>query len=157
MSENTFGLDIAMTRGMLVTVLWRNEGSPVEGKNEFTDVSAEAWYADAVAWAAQNGIVTGIGDGTFAPDKEISREQIATILFRYAKFKSYDTGAKGELSQFPDANIANDYAKDALQWAVAEGYINGVSEVGVAYLRPLGSATRSQVATILMRFLEDNN
>ena len=156
MSETTFGLDIAMTRGMLVTVLWRNEGSPIEGKNEFTDVFADAWYADAVAWAAQNGIVTGIGDGTFAPEKEISREQIATILFRYAKYKSFDTEAKGELSAFPDANIANDYALDALQWAVAEGYINGVSVVGVSYLQPLGNATRSQVATILMRFLEAN-
>ncbi len=156
MTETTFGLDIAMTRGMLVTVLWRNEGSPIEGSNSFTDVASDAWYAEAVAWAAENGIVTGIGDGTFAPDKEISREQIATILFRYAKFKDFDTDAKGSLAQFPDANIANDYAIDALQWAVAEGYINGVSVVGQSYLQPLGFATRSQVATILMRFLEAN-
>lgn len=156
MSETRFEADLPMTRAMLVNVLWRSEGKPMEGKNEFSDVPSDAWHANSIAWAAHNGIVYGIGDGTFAPDKEITREQIATILFRYAAKKGYDITAKEALTAFPDAKIANDYALEALQWAVAEELIQGVSVAGVPHLDPLSNATRGQVATILMRFLEAN-
>jgi hypothetical protein len=154
MSETYFGLDIAMTRGMLITVLWRSVGEPIAEKSAFTDVAEDAYYAPAVDWAAENGIVTGVTETIFNPDGKITREQLVTVLYRYANFRGMDTSARAELSVFPDAHIAYDYALDALQWAVALGLINGVNEVGTAYLRPQGDATRSQVATILMRFLE---
>ncbi|MBR4308958.1 MAG: endonuclease [Oscillospiraceae bacterium] len=154
MTDTTFGPDVSMNRAMLVTVLWRNAGSPVEGMINFSDVTPSAWYADAVAWASHNGIVNGMGDGTFAPDAVINREQIATILYRYAIYRSYNTAGGTSLSQFPDGAVVSAYAVDALQWAVAGGLINGISTQGVSYLRPQGSATRAQVATILMRFLE---
>ncbi len=156
MTETYFGLDIAMTRGMLITVLWRSMGEPEAKASAFTDVHEEAYYAPAVDWAAENGIVTGVTETVFNPEGKITREQLATVLFRYANYRGMDTTARGELS-FPDAHIAYDYALDALRWAVAEGLINGVNEVGTPYLRPQGDATRSQVATVLMRFFDGNS
>ena len=153
-TETTFAPDRSMNRAMLVTVLWRYLDEPKEGENAFTDVKDGVWYSDAVAWAAHQGIVNGVGKGSFAPDRVITREQIAAILYRFANYMGCDTDSKQELSSFPDAQQVGSYATEAMQWAVAEGLINGIKSQGVSYLRPQGEATRAQVATILMRFLE---
>ncbi|MGM9524156.1 MAG: GLUG motif-containing protein [Faecousia sp.] len=152
-SENTFEPEAAMTRAMLVTVLWRYEGKPMGYQNTFVDVNAKSgsWYIDAVAWAAANNIVGGIGNGKFDPESKITREQMATILFRYANWKDIDTNKRGDLSNFPDADKVSGYATSAMQWAVAEGLINGSD----GKLLPQGNATRAQVATILVRFIEN--
>ena len=144
-----------MSRAMLVTVLWRYEGMPQEGENSFTDVPAGTWYTEAVQWAAKNGIVNGVGHGKFDPDGELTREQMAAILYRYAEGRDLDVTARGELSGFADASTVSGYAKDAIQWAVAEGLISGMKNSGRLVLAPSGSATRAQVATILMRFIEN--
>ena len=142
-----------MTRAMLVTVLWRYEGKPMGNQNTFSDVNAKngSWYIDAVAWAAANGIVSGVGNNKFDPDGNITREQMATILYRYAKKKGIDTSKRGDLSGFPDGGKVESWANDAAQWTVAEKIIGG-SE---GYLLPQGNATRAQVATILMRYIEN--
>ena len=152
-SDHTFEPEAAMTRAMLVTVLWRYEGQPKGYQNTFTDVNAKngGWYIDAVAWAAANGVVNGVGNGRFDPEGKITREQMATILFRYAQKKGIDTSKRGSLGGFSDAERVSVYAKDALQWAVGEGIINGSD----GKLLPQGSATRAQVATILMRYIEN--
>ena len=141
----------SMTRAMLVTVLWRYEGEPAEGENTFTDVPNGTWYTDAVAWAAEKGIVGGVGNGNFDPNGSITREQMATILFRYAQNKGIETSKRGELSGFADSGNVSSWAKDAVQWTVAEGIINGSD----GKLLPQGNATRAQVSAILMRFLEN--
>lgn len=140
-----------MTRAMLVTVLWRYAGEPVEGTNNFTDIPSGQWYTNAVVWAATNGIVNGVGDNKFNPDGNISREQMATILYRYSDSQGIDTSASTDLNSFPDASKVSGYAADAIKWAVAEGLINGSD----GKLLPQGNATRAQVATILMRFIEN--
>jgi len=145
-----FAPDSPMTRAMLVTVLWRYEGSPVEGKNTFTDVPNGEWYTKAVAWAAANGIVGGVGNGKFDPNGNITREQMAAILFRYADKKGFDTSKRGDLSGFPDRAKVSAYATDAIAWTVAEKIIGGSD----GKLLPQGNATRAQVSTILMRFIE---
>lgn len=150
-SDSRFDPDGSMTRAMLVTVLWRYEGSPEEGKNTFSDVPNDEWYTKAVAWAAENGIVGGVGDGKFDPNGNITREQMAAILYRYAGKKGFDTSKKGDLSAFPDQARVSAYATDAINWTVAEGIINGNG----GRLDPQGNATRAQVATILMRFIEN--
>ena len=141
----------SMTRAMLVTVLWRYEGEPAEGENTFTDVPDGTWYTDAVAWAAEKGIVGGVGNGNFDPNGSITREQMATILFRYAQKKGIDTSKRGELSGFADSGNVSSWAKDAVQWTVAEKIINGSD----GKLLPQGNATRAQVSASLMRFLEN--
>ena len=138
-----------MTRAMLVTVLWRYEGEPAEGENTFTDVPDGTWYTGAVAWAAANGIVGGVGNGKFDPEGRITREQMATLLFRYAQKKGIDTSKRGNLNSFPDSDKVSSWAKEAMRWAVAEGIINGSD----GKLLPQGNATRAQVATLLMRFI----
>ena len=151
MSANTFEPNTPMTRAMLVTVLWRYEGEIEAPANTFSDVKAGTWYADAVSWAAANSIVGGVGNNKFDPDGNITREQMATILYRYCNGKGIDTSKQGSLSGFPDAEKASSSAKVAMQWAVAEGLINGSD----GKLQPQGNATRAQVATILMRFIEN--
>lgn len=148
-SNNRFDPSGSMTRAMLVTVLWRYEGSPHEGTNVFSDVPDKEWYTDAVAWAAENAVVNGIGNGKFGPNGNITREQMATILFRYAQKKGLDTSKRGDLNGFPDAGNVSSYASEAISWAVGEGIINGSD----GKLLPQGNATRAQVATILMRFI----
>ncbi len=155
-SETTISPSNTMTRAMLVTVLWRNEGSPVEGENVFTDVPDGQWYTDAVAWANKNGIVGGVGDGKFNPNGAITREQLATILYRYAGFKGVAVYATTDISSFPDAASVNSWSETALKWAVATELIGGIGENGVSYLRPQGNATRAQVATILERYIVRN-
>ena len=149
--DGKFDPEGSMTRAMLVTVLWRYEGEPAEGENTFTDVPNGTWYTDAVAWAAEKGIVGGVGDGKFDPEGSITREQMATILFRYAQKKNIDTSKRGELSGFADSGKVSSWAKDAVQWTVAEKIINGSD----GKLLPQGNATRAQVSAILMRFLEN--
>jgi len=152
-SETTFEPNTHMTRAMLVTVLWRLENEPdASSAGRFPDVAAGAWYAQAVAWAAENNIVSGYDENTFGPNDPITREQIAAIMNRYASRKGYDTAAKADLSAFIDAGKTSGWARSAMEWAVAEGLIKGVSGAG---LDPAGFATRAQVATILMRFVHN--
>lgn len=148
-SDYTFEPESPMTRAMLVTVLWRFEGEPHEGSNIFTDVPGGQWFTDAIAWAALNHIVGGVGNGHFEPEGNITREQMAAILFRYAQGKGIDTSARTDLTGFPDAGKVSSWAQDAMQWAVATKLIGGSSGL----LIPDGNATRAQVATILQRFI----
>lgn len=152
-SETTFSPDLTTTRGMIVTILYRLENEPtVTGTTAFTDVAADQYYANAVAWAAQNGIVSGIDATTFAPNNAITREQMAAILYRYAQFKGYDVSAKADLSVYTDAAQVSTYATNAMAWANGAQLITGTSQTT---LTPAGNATRAQVATILMRFCEN--
>ena len=152
---NTFEPESTMTRAMLVTVLWRYANAPKPGANPFTDVPNGKWYTDAVAWAAENGVVNGVGDGKFEPDGSVTREQMATILYRYAQKVGIDTSKHTELSAFPDASRVSAYARAPMQWIVAEGVIGGSRENGQDWLNPQGNATRAEIATILMRFIEN--
>ena len=149
--NDQFDPEGTMTRAMLVTVLWRYEGEPEAPANTFSDVKAGSWYFDAVSWAAANNIVGGVGNNKFDPDGNITREQMATILYRYCNGKGIDTSKQASLSGFPDAGKVSSYAQTAMQWAVAEKLVNGSD----GKLLPQGNATRAQVATILMRFIEN--
>ena len=154
MTETTFEPNSPMSRAMLVTVLWRAEGSPAPaGATPFTDLKSK-WYKNAVAWAYENGIVNGMTATTFGPDVSISREQIATIIYRYAEFRGDEVSARASITSFPDASKVSKWAKDAFSWAVAEGIISGTKSGNTTILDPKGNATRAQVATILMRYLE---
>ncbi len=151
-TETLFAPDMPMTRGMLVTVLYRLEGEPAVTANAaFTDVAEDRWYAKAVAWAAENEIVKGYGT-SFGPNDLVTREQMATILLRYAVWKQYDTTAGGmALREYADYAEISGWATAALEWANAEGLILGRTETTIV---PQGDATRAEVATILMRFIE---
>ena len=138
-----------MTRAMVVTVLWRIDGRPAAGKSSFSDVPDGEWYSEPVAWAESTGVVTGVGGGRFDPDGVITREQLATILYRYCGFKKLDVSEKGDVSAFTDKDKIDAWATDAVRWAVGIGLIRGVTAKTVD---PIGSATREQVATILERF-----
>ena len=155
MSATTFEPNTTMNRAMLVTVLWRYASSPIEGENIFTDVPNGQWYTEAVAWAAHNGIVGGIGNNQFAPNGNITREQLATILYRYCNSIGIDTSNEALLSSYPDCDKISSYAIRPLAWAVGAGLINGIELNGRVHLQPQGNATRAQVATILMRFIEN--
>lgn len=148
-----FEPESSMTRAMLVTVLWRYAGSPAGWENPFTDVPNGSWFTQAVAWAAENGIVNGVGNHKFEPDSNITREQMAAILFRYAAMSGFDTSARGNLDQYPDRGDVSGYAVEPLSWAVAEGLIKGTDNGNGILLDPQGNATRAQVATIIMRFI----
>lgn len=151
-TSTKFGPDAQLTRGMIVTILYRLEGEPTVSGNDFVDVNPSQYYADPIAWAAKNGIVTGYGDGTFGPENSITREQLAAILSRYASYKGYSVSKSADLSAYTDASSISSYAKDAMAWANAEGLITGVT---ATTLNPKDTATRAQVATILMRFCEN--
>lgn len=139
-----------MNRAMLATVIYRMAGSPAgAAKAPFTDVAAADWFADAVAWAYENGVVKGMSATSFAPLQEITREQLAVMLLRYADLCGYDTSARASLKDFADAAKVSDYAADAMQWAVANGILNGTDG---KRLDPAGSATRAQCAAMLVRF-----
>ena len=151
-SSTQFNPNGTTTRGMIATILYRLEGEPEAPACDFTDVAAGQYYTDAVAWAAENHLVNGYGDGTFGPNDNITREQMSALLYRYAEFKGYDLTARGDLSGYTDASQISDYAVTAMQWATAEGLVNGM---GDGTLAPRGNSTRAQIATILMRFLEN--
>ena len=149
--NNQFAPNTATNRAMLATILYRLAGEPaVSGDLPFTDVESGTWYTDAVLWAAQNGIVNGLGENTFAPMNTLTREQLVTMLYRYAEAEGYDVSAAADLSGYPDADKVQTYAQEAMSWAVAEGIVEGMD----GNLNPAGSATRAQIATILMRFCE---
>ena len=150
--NNRFAPNTATNRAMLATILYRLAGEPaVSGDLPFTDVAAGTWYTDAVLWAAQNGIVNGLGENTFAPMNTLTREQLVTMLYRYAEAEGYDVSAAADLSGYPDAGKVQPYAQEAMSWAVAEGIVAGMED---GTLNPAGNATRAQIATILMRFCE---
>ena len=148
--DGTFAPYTIMNRSMLVQVLYALEGKPAVSGSSFADVASDAWYADAVAWAAQTGIVTGLSDTTFGPDQVLTREQLATILYRYAAYKGYDVTASGDLDSYTDAAQLGAYALEAMEWATGSSLISGSNGA----LAPQSSATRAEAATILMRFLE---
>ena len=149
---NRFAPNSETTRAQLVTILYRLEGQPaVSGDLPFADVEAGTWYTNAVGWAAQNGIVNGVGDDTFAPGNDLTREQLVTILYRYAESKGYDVSASADLAGYPDGEEIQAYAREAMAWAVAENIIQGMED---DTLKPAGNASRAQIATILMRFCE---
>lgn len=150
-TATTFEPNTATTRAMLVTVLYRMENKPAATAGSFTDVKAGSWYADAVAWAAANKLVTGYGDSRFGPEDTITREQMAAILMRYARYKKLDVSKTAALTAFTDAGSVSTYAADAMKWAVGTGLISGTTDTT---LSPAGSATRAQAAAILMRFNE---
>lgn len=154
-SETAFDPGLTTSRGMIVTVLHRLAGAPPAELSGFPDVPVTQYYAGPVGWASANGIVSGYGGnetGTFGPENSITREQLATILYRYAEKEGYDTDERGDLSAFTDREEISSYAADTLSWAVGVGLISGM---GNGRLDPGGSATRAQVATMLMRFCEN--
>lgn len=146
-----FSPNLAINRGMMVTVLYRMAGSPeVTAENPFTDVPADTWYTDAVIWASENGITAGTSDTTFSPTNSLTREQLATFFYRFADFENPDPiEITGDLTGFTDAGQVASYATDAMKWAIGEGLISGTTETT---LSPKATATRAQVATILMRY-----
>ena len=151
-SDTTFSPNAAMTRAMLVTVLYRLEGEPtVYGRSGFSDVQYNSYYEDAVTWAADNGIVNGTSTTMFSPNANVTREQMAAILYRYAQYKKYNTAASSSLNGFTDHASVSGYATASLEWAVAEKMVNG----SAGKLMPTGNATRAQVAAILHRFVEN--
>ena len=150
-SANEFAPYDPMTRAMLVTVLHRLDGADASGTNSFTDVLNGKWYINAIAWASANGIVEGLSGNRFAPNAPIAREQLAAILFRYAKACGYDVSARAELTAYADSAQVSTWAGDAMRWAVAAGLISGRSG---AQLAPKGEATRAEVAVILMNFVQ---
>ncbi len=149
----TFEPETCITRGMIVTIIYRLEGSPeVKSESRFSDVNPTYYYCTPIIWASENGIVNGYSQDTFAPDDEITREQFATILYRYAEKRGIDISFDAEkvnLSNYEDVGKISDYAVNAISWANVTGLINGVT---VTTLEPQGKATRAQAATIFMRF-----
>ena len=155
MTPTAFAPNATMTRAMLVSVLWRLAGAPApKAPNTFVDVPDGAWYTDAVTWAAENGVVSGIGGSRFDPSGFVTREQTAEILYNYAHSKGYDVSARADLTAFPDAGSVSGWAEEALSWANAAGLINGTVRDGRTILDPQGSASRAQVAMILMNYVE---
>lgn len=151
-SSTTFSPNETTTRAMIVTMLHRLENEPTASAAGFTDVASNTYYANAVAWAAANGVVTGVSETSFAPNDAITREQLAAILYRYAELKGYNVSASGSLSGYTDASQISSYATTAMQWANSTGLITGKTSTT---LSPKGNATRAEVATILMRFCEN--
>lgn len=147
--EGTFSPDLPTSRGMLVTILYRLAGSPAAGSASFTDVAPGQWYADGVAWASANGVVSGYTDGSFRPNDTITREQMAAILYQYARLQGKLDSGRADLSIFADLDSLSAYAKEPMSWAVAQGLFSGVSADTLA---PGGSTTRAQAAVILTAF-----
>ena len=151
-ADDTFSPNLNTTRGMIVTILYRLENEPAVSGNPFGDVETGKYYANAVVWAAANDIVNGYGEGIFGPEDNITREQLAAILYRYATSKGYDVSATGDLSAFADGATASDWATTALSWAVSNGIMNGK---GDGVLDPTGNATRAEAAQMLMNFCKN--
>ena len=149
--SGTFSPESPLTRGMVATILWRLEGRPsTSSTTPFSDVPEERYYTEAIAWAAENNIVTGYGDGKFGPDDTITREQFAAILYRYATLKGCDISVQDDLSNFNDTDKISDYALIPVKWAVAADIIRGSTSVT---LNPSGETKRSEGAAMLHRFL----
>ena len=149
-SKDEFGPDDTFSRAMLAQILYNNAGKPAVSKAaSYSDVNSSDWFAPAVSWASEKGIVTGYLDGTFIPNANITREQLAAMLYRYAG----QPATTGSLASFTDAASVSEYAKTAMQWATANGIITGNGSVTV--LDPKGNATRAQAAAMIMRYLEN--
>ena len=150
--NNLFAPNATLNRAMAVTILYRLEGSPdLDGENlgyPFADVDGDTWYSDAVYWARLNGIVDGVENNHFDPTGSLTREQMATILYRYAQYKGADVSASGDISGFADSANVSSWAVDAVKWAVGSGLVNGVEGNALA---PQGTSTRAQAAAVLMR------
>ena len=149
--SSTFSPNLTTTRGMIVTILHRMEGEPDAARAAFNDVSRSRYYAEAIDWANANGIVSGYGGGRFGPDDPITREQMASIMYRYSEYKGYDTSASASLNRFKDGSSVSNYAKDVMRWAVGSGLLSGRTADTLA---PQGQTTRAEAATILMRYCE---
>ena len=151
--ENQFAPNAPLTREMLAVVLYNMEKQPESTSvNPFADVKADMWYTEAIVWANANGIVAGYDDSTFGLGDSITREQLASILYRYAQMKGYDVTEKADLTGYADSAAISGYAVEAMQWANANGIVNGMTATTLA---PQGTATRAQVATMLMNFCEN--
>ncbi len=150
-SETEFKPEMNTTRGMIVTILYRMENEPEVEPTKFLDVSQTAWYGNAAAWGEKTGIAKGMSDGNFYAMNDVTREQLAAFLFRFAEYRGYDVTARGDLTAFSDGGSVSSWAEDAMSWAVATGLIKGK---GAAGLDPTSTATRGEVATILMRFCQ---
>ena len=151
-SEHQFAPKLAMSRAMLVTVLYRLAGTPTAtGESRFSDVTEADYFADAVIWAAENGIVCGVSDTKFAPNAPVTREQTVTLLYRYAVLQGMDVEKTASFSGFADAGAISAYARTPMAWAVANGILYGTSSTT---LSPQASARREQIAAILMRFVK---
>ena len=153
-SSGIFGINSQLTRCQLATILYRIAGEPsVEGlENPFEDVQAGRYFTEAVIWPAGEGIVEGTSEGIFRPEKMVTREQLATILYRYSGESAVEEDV---LAGYPDGEKVSTFAKEGMNWAVSKGLITGVANGTVTTLNPRGAATRAQIATILMRFLEN--
>lgn len=149
-SATTFEPNISLSRAMLVAVLHRLEGSPAASAGDFTDVASGDWYAQAVNWAGSVGVVNGFDDGTFQPNAAITREQMAAILRNYAQYKGLEVTASGDLAHYTDTASVSDWAKESVEWAVGSGLIGGYED---STLRPQGTTTRAEVASVLQRAL----
>ena len=151
-TETRFAPDAFTSRGMVVQALYRIEGEPVTERGSFSDVGNGKYYAGAAAWAAEKGIIEGYGDGTFRPDSFITREELATVLYRYAVYKGYDTMSLNALDQYRDAGQISTYAREAMRWANGTGLLTGRR---AEELSPLGNLTRSEMAAVLLRFCKE--
>jgi hypothetical protein len=156
-TDTTFAPQSTLTRAMLATILYRNAAGDAalgvpRAETPFTDVVSGQWYTDAIAWASSNGIVNGVGDDKFAPNAPITREQFATLLYRYAQWSDATASGTANLSAYTDADAVSEYARDAMAWAVANGLITGRTATTLA---PQGTATRAEAATLLQRYLEN--
>ena len=151
-TATTFAPNVNLNRAMMAAVLYNMEGGPACDKSGlFSDVADGKWYTDAVNWAASNNIVSGMPDGTYAPNQALTREQMASVLYRYAEYKGIDVSSRADLGKFTDGTTVSPWAQDVVQWAVAEKLINGVG----TELQPKGTASRAQVATVLMNYCEN--
>ena len=151
-AEGEFAPDNTLTRAMLVTVLYRKAGEPSVNKSiPFADVEMDAYYANAVIWGKQNGIVNGVSETEFAPEANITREQIAAIMFRYAQYEGMEAVTTEENLHFDDANEISEYAVSAMNWAAGTGIMKGKTNTTI---NPKDNATRAEIATVLQRFIE---
>lgn len=156
-SATNFAPNDSLTRAMLVTILFRNEGEVAVNKSiPFSDVDMGSYYAEAVIWAKQHGIVNGATENEFAPDANITREQIAAIMHRYAQYKGFDVtvGETADINSYTDAAAVSEYAVDAMKYVVGSGLINGKT---ATTLNPADNATRAEIAAILQRFITNNS
>lgn len=149
--DTTFAPGLTLSRSMIAQMLYALEGKPAVQDSSFTDISSDAWYADAAAWAQSKGIITGYDNGAFGPDDPLTREQLTLILYNYARIKGYNVSAKGDLSSFVDGDSTSVWARESMTWAVGAGLLSGQ---GMGMLAPTGTATRAEVAQIMMNFCE---
>jgi hypothetical protein len=151
-TDTAFAPQSNLTRAMLVTILYRNDGAPnTNGGASFTDAAPGQWYSDAITWASANGIVNGVGDNRFAPDENVTREQFAAILYNYAKYKNQNVTGTADLATYTDAGEISGWATDAMAWASSTGLITGRTPTTLA---PQGTATRAEAAMLLQRYID---